>query len=214
MEKTADMSDSQSTPSNVRQLTRREWVQRMMAGAGAGIAAPALAVAKWGAIGDQFKASTQADSDWKPAFFDETQDQTLILLCERILPGSSTVQVNRFLDLAMAACTQENQRKFVAAMNAIEGESLRQFAGPFKSLVPAQQDSVLRAASTGKPSVPNPPSAVAQSLSPTLRDHFDFLKDWISSAYYSTEIGMKELGWTENRFFESFPGEEIPLKRS
>ena len=25
-------------------------------------------------------------------------------------------------------------------------------------------------------------------------------------AYYSSEIGMRELGWTENRFFASFPG--------
>jgi hypothetical protein len=37
-----------------------------------------------------------------------------------------------------------------------------------------------------------------------LRDHFDHLKDWVVGAYYSTEEGMRELGWTGNQFFPSF----------
>jgi hypothetical protein len=36
------------------------------------------------------------------------------------------------------------------------------------------------------------------------------LKGWISVAYYSSEIGMKELGWTPDRVFASFPGCEHP----
>ena len=44
----------------------------------------------------------------------------------------------------------------------------------------------------------------------TLRDHFDNLKGWISGAYYSSEVGMRELGWTGQVMFESFPGCEHP----
>src|SRR5437868_121376 len=36
--------------------------------------------------------------------------------------------------------------------------------------------------------------------------HFNDLKDWISGAYYSSEIGMRELGWTPERVFSTFPG--------
>jgi len=43
-----------------------------------------------------------------------------------------------------------------------------------------------------------------------LRKHFENLKGWISGAYYSSEAGMRELGWTEDRVFEKFPGCEHP----
>ena len=39
----------------------------------------------------------------------------------------------------------------------------------------------------------------------TLRDHFDYEKGWISGAYYSSEIGMRELGWAGENFFDAFP---------
>ena len=39
----------------------------------------------------------------------------------------------------------------------------------------------------------------------TLRDHFDHLKGWIAGAYYSSEAGLKELGYTGQLFFTSFP---------
>ncbi len=35
------------------------------------------------------------------------------------------------------------------------------------------------------------------------REH---LKGWIVGAYYSSEIGMRELGWIGNGFFPAFPG--------
>jgi hypothetical protein len=40
----------------------------------------------------------------------------------------------------------------------------------------------------------------------TIRDHFDTLKGWISGAYYSSEAGMRELGWTGTVMHEKFPG--------
>ena len=39
----------------------------------------------------------------------------------------------------------------------------------------------------------------------TLRDHLDHLKGWIAGAYYSSEAGLKELGYTGQMFFTSFP---------
>jgi len=40
----------------------------------------------------------------------------------------------------------------------------------------------------------------------TIRDHFENLKGWIVGAYYSSEPGMRELGWTDNMFFPALPG--------
>jgi hypothetical protein len=37
-------------------------------------------------------------------------------------------------------------------------------------------------------------------------EEFQNLKDWIAGAYYSSEQGMRELGWNGNYAFESYPG--------
>ena len=212
MENSNNLDDKVSSPASGGSLTRREWVQRMLAGAGAGIATPALAEAHWAEVADaQAAAPTEVTGNWKPTFFDDAQNQALIVLAERIVPGSTSAQVNRFLDIAFGASTQDSQQKFVAAMNAMEGESLRQFSKSFKELSAQQQDDVLSAASTAKPSNPTLSAAketkpAVQPQAPSLRDYFEHLKGWVSTAYYSSEVGMKELGWNGENFFESFPG--------
>ena len=52
----------------------------------------------------------------------------------------------------------------------------------WNALAAAEQDALLRDAST------------ADAKSP-MRRHFQNLKDWIAGAYYSSEPGMRELGW-------------------
>jgi hypothetical protein len=212
MEKNLNLDEKSPMPVPVRSLTRREWVQRMLAGAGAGVAAPALAEAAWPAAVDaQTAAPTEAPGEWKPVFFDEAQIQSLAALAERIVPGSANAQVSRFLDLALGASTQETQQRFVASMNAMEGESLRQFTKSFKDLSASQQDHVLSAASTAKPASAAPVAAGANLIDVMpqpdgLRESFENLKEWVIKAYYSSEVGMKELGWNGENFFESFPG--------
>jgi hypothetical protein len=51
---------------------------------------------------------------------------------------------------------------------------------------------------------PSPAKSVASE--PTPYDHFQNLKTWIVGAYYSSEFGMRELGWTGMLFFENYPG--------
>jgi hypothetical protein len=40
----------------------------------------------------------------------------------------------------------------------------------------------------------------------TLRDHFENIKGWVSGAFYSSEFGMKELGWTGQVAWDGLPG--------
>jgi hypothetical protein len=219
MEDDSNLGEKAFLPASSRRLTRREWVQRMLAGAGAGIGVPGLAEAHSvhaRSVAAPAPVAAQAEAaagEWRPAFFDEHQNQTLMALAEKIVPGSTGAQVNRFLDTALSADTQESQQKFVASLNALEGESLRHFTKSFKDLPADQQDEILTAAYTAQPSsaifaeetaAETRPGAPPLVLNP--RDYFDHLKGWISMAYYSSEVGMKELGWTGENFFESFPG--------
>jgi len=42
-----------------------------------------------------------------------------------------------------------------------------------------------------------------------LSGHFENLKGWISGAYYSSEMGMRELGWTPDGCLQVFPAASI-----
>jgi hypothetical protein len=96
----------------------------------------------------------------------------------------------------------------------MEAECRSRFGRPWRSLTEAQQTELLTAASTAAPTREDTswPRASARTAElegdavATLRDHFDHLKKWVVGAYYSSPAGMKELGYTGQQFFASFPG--------
>lgn len=190
-------------------LSRRQWVQRVLAGAGAGVAAPAfLGAGLYARETADSAAASHESTEWKPAFFNDHQNRTVIALAESIVPGSTGAQVNRFLDTALGAETSAIQQRFIASLNAMEGESIRRFTEPFKDLSTDQQRQILAGASAipaSDPAFDDDEEPAEPGSLPNLRDYFEHLKTWVSMAYYSSEIGMKELGWTGESFFESLP---------
>lgn len=183
----------------------------MVAG-GAGIALPGIAEgipmvmppAQQSAAGESSaKAGTAA---WTPEFLDQHQSATLEILAERIIPGSSKAEVNRFIDLLLSVDTEDTQREFLASLSTFEAESLKRFSHPYKDLTEAQQNEILTSASTAE----RAQAAEGQPRQFTMRDHFENLKGWVGKAYYSSEVGMRELGWTGDVFFTSFPGCQAP----
>lgn len=206
-----------------RGISRREMVQRLFGGAGAVAVLPGV-LAAHPVHKHLADASVMAEADvrtaaanWAPEFLDSHQNESLIVLAERIVPGSSKAQVNRFIDLLLTVDTQENQKKFLAALSAFEAEALNRHRQPFKDLTEEQQNEILTAASAEKSAhggargdwIARAAGSEMESPS-TLGDYFENLKGWVSGAYYSSEIGMRELGWTGNNFFESFPGCQHP----
>jgi hypothetical protein len=158
--------------------------------------------------------------EWTPEFLDIHQNESLVALAERMIPGSTQAHVNRFIDLLLTVDTQENKAQFLASLGAFEAESRSRFGHPFPSLTEDQQTQILTAASLmepGKPPVNEnwfwfsvPSRASLEPLQISLRDHFENLKGWITRAYYSSEVGLREIGWTGEYFFEKFPGCEHP----
>jgi hypothetical protein len=171
---------------------------------GTGLAIPGLAaehpvhahLAEAHAVEAQAKAAA-APPTQEPAFLGAHEFATLTSLAEQILPGSARLKVDRFVDQLLAVDSRENQQRFLSALGAMDAESRERFQKPWKALSAAQQVEVLTAASTMNPS---------GKEADNVRDHFDHIKGWVSGAYYSTEEGMKELGYTGNQFFPEFPG--------
>jgi hypothetical protein len=153
-----------------------------------------------------------ADSDWSPQVLDAHQNESLIALAEGIVPGSSKTQVNRIIDLLLTVETAENRQKLAAALAALEADSNKRFSQPIARLTQPQMSELLEACSTATPGQPAPDENSLSSAkenqktspsAPSLRDHFENLKGWIVATYYSSEEGMRELGWTDEFYFES-----------
>ncbi|PYV13756.1 MAG: hypothetical protein DMG21_20345 [Acidobacteria bacterium] len=212
--------------SSERGLPRREILKRLTGGTGAGLILPAVDsshpirkhLMEPAAV--EAAAAKAADPEWKPEFLDDHQNETLVALAERIVPGSSKAESNRFIDLLLTVSTQDDQRKFLVALGAFDSLAVARFGHPFKELTDSQQNGLLTEASTAKSGHVEgqedfawfaiPSGAPHQSAVDSIRDYFDNLKGWVVGAYYSSEVGMRELGWTGNVMFESFPGCEHP----
>jgi hypothetical protein len=194
-------------PTEARGLNRRQAMHRLLGTAGTVLV-----------LGHTMEAADgkAAAPDWQPVFFDSHQNETLIALAEQILPNSNRAQVNRFIDTLISVDTQENQKKFLASLGAFDHEGITRYKQPFKDLTEDQQNGILTAASTAKASEPGQggrrrrrptvPTPGSEEPALTMRDHFENIKGWVSGAFYSSEFGMKELGWTGQVAWESLPG--------
>jgi hypothetical protein len=196
------------------QLTRREMVRRLLASVGAGAAWPLVAgshpiheLLGNDAVLDE--AEKLAAADWKPLSLNAQQNQSLIAIAESIVPGSTRAQVNRFIDLLLSVDTDRHKKEFAAALAAFDAEAQKRFAKNFPVLDETQKSQLLTDASA-TPAKENSEGAGAGEKKVGIHEHFENLKGWVSGAYYSSEMGIKELGWTADRVFASFPGCEHP----
>lgn len=179
-------------PINRRQLFR----STILSGVAASVStAPALVSARELPAG--YDASKELErADWKPVFLDEHQNATVIALSDLIIPATSTpgakeALVNRFLDLLMSAEVAETQRAFIAALAYIDGECMQRYNAAFVYVPVEQQREFLTL-------IAYPHSLETWREEATEfagHEHFTKLKTWIVGAYYSSPVGLKEIGW-------------------
>ena len=169
-------------------IDRRAVLQSLATGVGAAVfASPALS-----ASGHAHHAAASAATLADPAaanggasvllFLDQHAFDTLALLSEQIVPGSRAAQVPEFLDRLLAVESTDTQKRFTQSLGAFEREAREAHGTPWKSLTAAQATALLTKIST----LPD---------SDATRRAFDDIKGAVAETYFSTEVGMKELGW-------------------
>jgi hypothetical protein len=136
-------------------------------------------------------------AEGKLHFLNAEQFESLTALGEATVPGSTKANVASFVDLLLSAEKEKHQKEFVGSVDAIENESRKKYGKRFPALSDTQKSELLTAISG---------AAKAKDGEAGLREEFENLKEWISGAYYSSEMGMRELGWTADRVFAEFPG--------
>jgi hypothetical protein len=191
-------------------LSRREIVRQLVAGISAGAVWPLAAAAHpiYGHFQDAIfeRAENLSTAGWKPVFLSAQQNESLIALAEAIVPGSAKAEVNRFLDLLLSVDKPENQRQFVESLAAFDAEAQARFGKNLSSLEDSQKNALLADASSEPRRDKDSTLPNATETKSGLHAHFENLKGCVSGAYYSSEAGMRELGWTGDYVFEKFPG--------
>jgi len=145
-------------------------------------------------------------TDYLPEFLDGHQFEMLQTLAELIIPGSTKANSAQFIDQLLAVSASEDQRGFLQALGDFEQFAMVRASTSWAQLTHDQQNTLLTVASTEKAGTPPNTRGVSPARQLTIRDHFENLKGWIVGAYYSSEPGMRELGWTGNMFFAALPG--------
>jgi hypothetical protein len=201
-------------------LSRRDMIRTLLGGAGSGLilsrTALAHPIAKYLTDGTLLASadSQVAHKGWKPQYLNAQQNDTLIVLAEDIVPNSSKALTNRFIDLLLSVDSDEARQQFSASLAAFDEESMHRFGHPFREVPDSNRQEILTlfsnqgSSATGAPASPGgePSSTKSADDQHTRYDHFQNLKTWIAGAYYSSEVGMRELGWTGAMFFMDYPG--------
>jgi hypothetical protein len=138
-----------------------------------------------------------ARPDWKPAFLSDHQNQTVIVLSELMIPetetpGAKTALVNRFLDLLLAAETHDTQQSFLNSLAYLDGEARSRYGNAVIFLSHDDQIELLEFFA-----YPNSLETwgEGQTGDQSGHNHFQHLKNWFTRIFYSSEAGMKALGW-------------------
>lgn len=147
------------------------------------------------------------------AFLDSHQFATLTVIADLIVPGAAASGSPRYIDDVLAIERHDVQQRFAGALAAIDAAARERHERPFRDLARDRQIALLESAfaepspvasRSAMPVDPVERPSAAPPLIP-LRDPVDHLKTWIAGAHYSSESGMKELGWTGEVVFTSFP---------
>lgn len=154
-------------------ISRREWMLRAAQAAG-------------------FLAITGSlEAAWTPQVLTAPQDATLTALGERIIPGSTAAQCNRFIDLMMTIETQKIRDELLHSLAAFDAAAQKRYGSAFSRLQPQQQDKLLEEAST------------EDAL---LHPEFLVIKEWMADAYWTSRQGLHDLGWNGQMAWPAFPG--------
>lgn len=177
------MSDVDSTgPLRHFRVGRRAVLQSLATGAGVVFASTAAAHVHQAAAAVAPAETAMATADSGHLFLDQHAFDTLALLSEQIVPGARAAQVPEFLDRLLAVESLDTQKNFMQALGGFEQAARAANGLPWKSLTADQATALLTKIST----LPD---------NDATRQAFDRIKGAVSETYYSTEIGLKELGW-------------------
>jgi hypothetical protein len=149
------------------------------------------------------KANAQA-GEYSPKYFSAHQYKTLRSLCESILPadadcgGAIEAGAPEFIDL-LTSENPEFQLRLGGGLMWLDATCTDRFGNAYLDCTPQQQTEVLDLISYKKN------AETDEDLGHGV-EFFSFLRSMTSDGFFTSEIGIKYLGYIGNTFLPEFPG--------
>ena len=187
-------------------ITRRDILRTLTVGAVGGSVLqviPAKAAEYIHQMVHKEKATAPAGS-YTPKYFSATQFATLVALCDMIIPkdekcgGAVEAGAPEFIDLL----TSENEKfqlRLGGGLSWLDNYSTDHYGKVFVDCAPEQKKEILDLIAFRKNAKQDP--SLSQGVS-----FFAFLRNMTCDGYYTSKIGIADLGYIGNTSPREFPG--------
>ena len=141
---------------------------------------------------------------YTPKFFPPHEYKTLQTLCETIIPadadsgGAIEAGAPEFIDL-LTSENKDYQRILGGGLLWLEGACTDRYDKVYLDCSPEQQKEMLDQIAYKKNAIADP--ALSQGV-----EFFSFLRNMAADGFFTSEIGIKYLGYIGNTFLKEFPG--------
>ena len=145
-----------------------------------------------------------APGAYKPKFFAEHQYKTLQALCQAIIPaddrsgGAVEAGAPEFIDL-LTSENPEYQLKLGGGMMWLDTACSDRYGKVFLGCSADQHRQMLEAIAYRENAASDP--SLSQGI-----EFFSFLRNLTADGYFTSEIGIKDLGYIGNKYLKEFPG--------
>jgi gluconate 2-dehydrogenase subunit 3-like protein len=152
----------------------------------------------------QAEKSDTKTGGYQPKFFDPHQYKTLESLCETILPadansgGAIEAGAPEFIDL-LTSENAEYQSQLGDGLRWLDSTCTARYGKAYLDCTPQQQTEILDLIAYRKN------AAQDESLKDAV-EFFTFLRNFTADGFFTSQIGIKYLGYKGNTYLTSFPG--------
>lgn len=147
---------------------------------------------------------TAPSGSYAPKYFDVHEYKTLQALCETIFPadsdsgGAIEAGAPEFIDL-LTSENKDYQTVLGGGIMWLDGSCIDRYGKMYLDCAPKQQNEILDKIAYRRNAVSD--LSLSQGV-----EFFSFLRNMTADGFFTSEIGIKYLGYVGNTFLKEFPG--------
>ena len=185
-------------------LSRRDVLKTLAMGAAAGSVLRVIPLHAAEAAHHMIAAEKAATKAYAPKYFSAQQYKTLQTLCQAIIPpdgdsgGAMEAGAPEFIDL-LTSENKEYQLTLGGGLMWLDETCSDRYGKLYLDCSPEQQNEILDKIAYRRNALADP--ALSQGVA-----FFSFLRNMTADGFFTSEIGIKYLGYIGSAFLKEFPG--------